>query len=135
MPTEAEWEFACRANSQKDFFWDEDYNEQDEANTLMGNYISTEQINGPNLVSQKDPNSFGLYDMAGNLEEWCHDWFDAYDTMSIPLNPFGPSKGTYKVLRGGNWNDRNSYYYRSGMRYYAKPASIENTIGFRTVCK
>ncbi len=99
LPTEAEWEYACRAGSTTKYPFGED-----ESN--LGKYAwydgNSERKTHP--VGQKQPNGWGLYDMLGNVNEWCQDYFDAdYYTASPPADPPGPAKAPYRVLRGGCW--------------------------------
>lgn len=95
LPTEAEWEYACRAGTTTPFY--------------TGETIGTTQSNHNGdkktmPVGSFSPNDFGLYDMHGNVSEWCQDWFDEdYYATSPTTNPQGPSTGIFRVLRGGNW--------------------------------
>ena len=96
MPTEAEWEYAARGgNKSKGYLYSG-------GNTLdnVGWYISNRSSTHP--VAQKAANELGLYDMSGNVREWCSDWYGSYSSSS-QTNPKGPSTGSYRVLRGGNW--------------------------------
>ena len=94
LPTEAEWEYACRAGSES-----ERYGEVDEIAWWLNNASSLVKP-----VMGKKPNKFGLYDMIGNLSEWCLDWYAPYDPNDI-IDPKGPAKGNFKVIRGGNVDD------------------------------
>ena len=93
LPTGAEWEYAARAGTQG-----ARYGELDEVAWYNSN-------SGKNTheVGQKRPNAWGLYDMLGNVWEWCQDWDGAYPSGSV-TDPTGPSSGAYRVLRGGSWN-------------------------------
>ena len=125
LPTEAEWEYACRAGSSTPF------------NT--GNNLSTSQANyDGNLAKTKEvgsfaPNAWGLYDMHGNVWEWCGDWYDEYPSAA-QTNPTGPSEGSLRVDRGGSWYDNRANFCRSAYRYFNYPDSRGNFIGFRLVC-
>ena len=77
------------------------------------------------------PNAWGLYDMHGNVWEWCQDWFGEYPTKAV-VDPFGPDSGTEKVRRGGSWFGGGSLC-RSANRNYGHPASRYQTTGFRLV--
>ena len=106
LPTEAEWEYAARANTTTPFY--------------TGDSLTSEQANfkskNPLPVGSFPPNAFGLYDMHGNIWEWCSDWYGEYD-INDTLNPKGPDKGTRKVDRGGAWYDpawRCRSAYRAG---------------------
>jgi formylglycine-generating enzyme required for sulfatase activity len=100
LPTEAEWEYACRAGTQSAWFWGEDPAGADAYTWYTAN-------SGYELkpVGQKRPNDFGLYDMAGLVFEWCWDWFETYsaDGAAPPLDPAGPGGGSQRVARGGSF--------------------------------
>jgi len=135
FPTEAEWEFACRAGSTSYFYWGDKMN---------GNYCwyHDNSGNATHPVGQKLPNNWGLYDMSGNVWEWCDDWMAPYTADTLE-NPVGPGNGLIKVLRGGSWNtysnknaDTDSWYYsagncRSGDRGGADPSYRFSFVGFR----
>lgn len=97
LPTEAEWEYACRAGSEGDYSFDGGAEQLDAYAWFKGNARRKHQP-----VGQKSPNAFGLYDMAGNVREWCNDWYalDYYAT-SPTADPTGPESGEKAVLRGG----------------------------------
>ncbi|MBO4544775.1 MAG: SUMF1/EgtB/PvdO family nonheme iron enzyme, partial [Verrucomicrobia bacterium] len=131
LPTEAQWEYACRAgtttalNSGKNLSDKYECPEMDEVGWYYynSNYKTY-------LVGQKQPNAWGLYDMHGNVFEWCLDWYvENYPTSSV-TDPKGPSTGSYRVLRGGSWYDR-AYYCRSASRRSRGPSSIDYFSGFR----
>ena len=121
LPTEAQWEFAARGGNKSLGYRYAGSNEIDDVAWYSGN--SGEQLHP---VAQKQPNELGLYDMSGNVEEWCQDWYDeGYYHISPKNNPQGPVSGTLLVLRGGSWdygagNCRVSY--RSG---YEPDAAID----------
>ncbi len=127
LPTEAEWEYACRAETENRFYWgnDSDY-------SLIGRFAWYDGNNDPfgaKTVGMTLPNAWGLYDMSGNVSEWCSDWYEEY-TGSIEINPQGPSTGMRRVWRGGNW-----YYSaascRSAYRNGFNPDSRFYYMGFR----
>ncbi len=106
LPTEAEFEYACRAGTSTDYYWGRNYPPTSSADTLAIDsnavwYYSLSNSTRP--VATKKPNALGLYDMSGNLLEWCNDWFGGYAAGS-QTNPTGAAKGSYRVLRGGAWN-------------------------------
>ncbi len=122
LPTEAEWEYACRAGTTTDYFWGENY---PPAN--IGNYCWYNG-NGATVqsVGQKLPNNWGLYDTNGNLWEWCSNWWAT--TPIGGTDPTGPTTGTYRVVRGG-WACDNANVCRSSGRTYGVPSYVG--IGFR----
>jgi formylglycine-generating enzyme required for sulfatase activity len=129
LPTEAEWEYACRAGSTKKYtFGDEDANLGDYA------WFSRNAGSKTNPVGQKKPNAWGLYDMHGNVCEWCADRYgENYYSQSPEKDPTGPIFGSTHVLRGGSWTvDASSC--RSAARDENSPASRGSSYGFRVVC-
>ena len=130
LPTEAEWEYACRAGCRERFCFGDDlkYSQIEQYAWCSQNSDST-----THPVGQKKPNSFGLYDMHGNVWEWCSDWYAAdYYHNSIMVDPPGPNKGTSRVYRGGGWF-RSAIYCRSANRSGLEPYYIRDHIGFRVV--
>jgi len=131
LPTEAEWEYACRAGTTTRFYW----GNYSDADTTINSYAwySSDDGNTTEPVGMLLPNDWGLYDMAGNVWEWCQDWYSAtYYTTTAQTDPAGPTSGSYRVLRGGSW-----YYYsdycRSAYRVNFNPDSRNYSIGFRVV--
>ncbi|HUY36781.1 MAG TPA: formylglycine-generating enzyme family protein, partial [Pirellulales bacterium] len=144
LPTEAEWEYACRAGTTTRF-----YNGDDpEGLAKIGNVAdgtAKEKFNWMFVVKGKDGyaftapagrfrvNKFGLYDMTGNAWEWCSDWYDAdYYGKSPPDDPQGPAAGSFRVVRGGGWSS-DPVGCRSALRYFVGPALRNYYIGFRVV--
>ncbi len=146
LPTESEWEFACRANSTTDFYWGKNHNPYPvtSADTIEIGNNAVWRVNswdfgvdstqyGTHPVGTKTPNAFGLYDMSGNLYEWCHDWYGDYAGGS-QTDPIGPEAGDWHVIRGGSWgNDAN--YLRTTNRTFLNPGYSYYFIGFRTVLR
>jgi len=124
LPTEAEWEYACRAGTTTEYYW---------GNRMNDDYCWYYNNSGNQIhpVGQKKPNQFGLYDMSGNVREWCWDWYDNY-SKSPSKNPAGPSSGSYRIIRGGRW-DGEEVSCRSASRHYNWPVSAYDDLGFRPV--
>lgn len=100
LPTEAEWEHAARGGLENI-----SYHFGDKADHSMARYNNPEAEKGPVKTGSYLPNNYGLYDMSGNVWEWVSDWFsESYYSESEEENPQGPSRGTFKVLRGGGWH-------------------------------
>ena len=126
LPTEAEWEFAARGGIKSN---NTAYSGSANLNNVgwySGNANST-----THQVASKAPNELGIYDMSGNVNEWCNDWFVNY-TSDAQVDPIGPWSGTKRVYRGGSW------YYgdpacRVSMRNSATPTTANNVIGLRLV--
>ena len=130
LPTEAEWEYACRAGCQSRFYFGDDPN-----NSQIEQYAwhSKNSDSATHPVGEKKPNSFGLYDMYGNVWEWCGDWYAAdYYHHSITVDPIGPLYAKSRVYRGGGWY-RSARNCRSANRSGLEPYYIRNHIGFRVL--
>jgi serine/threonine-protein kinase len=128
LPTEAEWEFACRAGTTGLFSFGDTLAKLDDFVWCHKN-----SRGGPQSVGLKRPNPFGLYDMHGNVEEWCHDWFSAdYYKNSPRANPLGPDSGDSHVVRGGSWMDPQGSACRSAFRL--AHMGRNNHRGFRVAC-
>jgi formylglycine-generating enzyme required for sulfatase activity len=128
LPTEAEWEYACRAGTQARFCFGDDESSLDA-------YAWYEDNSGDEThpVGQKRPNTFGLYDMHGNVWEWCSDWYDEdYYSSSPAVDPQGPSSGSSHVLRSGSWSD-DPCDCRSAVRNWITPVFRDYPRGFRIV--
>ncbi len=127
LPTEAEWEYACRAGSTSRFYWGEDSNE-----TAIANYAwyNANSSNKTHIVGTKSPNEWGLFDMSGNVHEWCQDEYGDYPAGPV-TDPMGAIPGDSAVYRGGAWHLDQPYFCRSAARYYDLPNLKYNYIGFR----
>ncbi len=126
LPTEAEWEYGCRAGTTTRFHSGDREEDLAAAGWYRGNSNETTQP-----VGQKNANSWGLYDMHGNVWEWCADWYGAYPPGEA-LDPPGPVSGTERVLRGGSWLSLPEES-RSGSRVGCEPGDRDDDHGFR-VC-
>ena len=134
LPTEAEWEYACRSRTTTSYHAGETVSLLAQAGWYGGQKapIGNSQQR-PHSVAQKAANGFGLFDMHGNVSEWCQDWYDdsSYDRLS-PNDPAGPATGTSRVVRGGSWNDV-ALNCRSARRDSRPAMKRSNEIGFRVV--
>ena len=150
LPTEAEWEYACRSGTATAFHYGDSLSSS-EAN-FNGNYPAAAGSRGPYLartttVGSYGPNAFGIFDMHGNVAEWCADWYDPeYYFDSPEQDPQGPPFGVaatgftnngndnfFVVVRGGCWVD-DARACRSAYRFRAMPNTQYRLIGFRVVC-
>ena len=124
LPTEAEWEYACRANTKTRF--------------SFGDNITIEQVNFGSKISCQNspvgihpPNAFGLYDMHGNVFEWCEDtWHDNYEGAPMNGSAWVDNSSEHKVYRGGAWN-ASAHFVRSAFRYHRPKTASYYNIGFR----
>jgi serine/threonine protein kinase/formylglycine-generating enzyme required for sulfatase activity len=127
LPTEAEWEYACRAGSVGRF------SGTDETSLRSVAWYRQNANDLPHRVGMKLPNAWGLFDLQGNVQEWCLDWFSPdYYRLSPTADPAGPESGTARVLRGGCWLTPPGGL-RSSSRAWAAPQTREKGIGFRVV--
>lgn len=122
LPTEAEWEYACRGLGKH-----EKYCGGDDLSKL--GWYDNNSGGEPHLAETKAANNSGLYHMSGNVWEWCEDWYESYSSDSV-RNPGGPSAGSTRVIRGGIWFDDEDYC-RSVNRHYGAPDYRNDDIGFR----
>jgi formylglycine-generating enzyme required for sulfatase activity len=127
LPTEAEWEYACKAGSKAMFCYGDDAARLNE----FGWYSENRPPAGPATVGQKKPNAFGLYDMHGNVSEWCGDYYAMYPA-NAQSDPTGPSEGETRIIRGGNYFS-NAESLGSYKRDYNRPSTRERYLGFRVV--
>ena len=123
LPTETEWEYACRAGSNGDY--------AGKLEAMAWYDHNSGQMTHP--VGAKQPNAWGLYDMHGNVFEWCQDWYDSnYYAQSPSVDPQGSESGTFRVKRGGGWMF-SAGFARSAARDLYSPAYRFNFLGFRLV--
>jgi formylglycine-generating enzyme required for sulfatase activity len=129
LPSEAEWESACRAGTTTAF----NNGSSDDATVGMIAWYSSNSGSQTHAVGGKAANALGLHDMTGNVWEWVNDCYDgSYYSVSPSTNPLGPVSGTYRGLRGGSW-DVNTYRVRSSSRGLYTPGNSDYIIGFRVV--
>jgi len=128
LPTEAEWEYACRAGEKGKWCFGDDEKK-------LGDYAWYEKNSDHKThpVGQKKANAWGLYDMHGNVWEWCEDWYEKYPSEAV-TDPTGPAKGESRCLRGGSWND-NGVDTRSADRYRYQPSLRFDNDGFRVAAR
>ena len=126
LPTEAEWEFACRAGSTTSFSFGDD-----SSSLSQYAWFNSNSDSQTHPVGRKKPNAFGLHDMHGNVWEWCSDWYDEYHTDST-VDPKGPADGITRVLRGGSWFCTPGLC-RSANRGFNNPDTRDDDVGFRIV--
>ena len=129
LPTEAEWEYACRAGTTTEYYTGNTGSDLSKAGWYGDDMGNSNKIS--HAVAQKTPNAWGLYDMHGNVFEWVNDWYASYDPDSVD-NPIGADSATYKVLRGGGWFN-GAEYCRSAYRINDRPERTSNFSGFRVV--
>ena len=126
IPSEAEWEYACRGGKQLL------YGTCD--GTLGANVANC--VNGarkhPVDVGSYPPNPWGLFDMTGNVWEWCNDWYGPYES-GPQNNPAGAPEGIWRIMRGGGWTDYEDRFCRSATRYFSSPNVRSIALGFRVV--
>ena len=127
LPTEAQWEYACRAGAQTRFYYGDDsgYNQ-------LGQYAwySSNSGSKTHVVGEKLPNAWGLYDMHGNVWEWCSDWWRGSYKGGSVSDPQGPESGEYRVLRGGAWGNP-ARVCRSANRIGSGADTASSYLGFR----
>ena len=140
LPTEAEWEYACRAGTTTPFNTGDNLTTEQanyDGNYPYKNYPKGKYLQKTTPVGSYPTNTWGLYDMHGNVWEWCQDWYgekyyDECKKKGIVENPPGPETGSLRVLRGGNWLNF-ARDCRSAFRSHAGPADRDDDIGFRLV--
>jgi formylglycine-generating enzyme required for sulfatase activity/predicted Ser/Thr protein kinase len=143
LPTEAEWEYACRAGTTTSRFWgDGEYEAKDYCNAIdpptkkefgwgLGSFPEDDGFRVTAPVGSFKPNAFGLYDMIGNVWEWCREWYGPYPSGSV-ANPEGPGRGSSRLVRGGSWHCY-PWYCRSSDRRRLVPDYRSNYYGLRVV--
>jgi formylglycine-generating enzyme required for sulfatase activity len=140
LPTEAEWEYACRAGTTSAYFWGENidcskamYSNNPRKSDTCSDFVISRglKVGCPAIVKSFPPNGWGLYDMHGNVWEWCRDFYGQYPKRAV-VDPKGPGEGKERVRRGGSWF-KDGWLCRSANRNMGHPASKYDTLGFRLV--
>ena len=125
LPTEAEWEYVCRAGTTTTFFFGKNLND-----LKIFSWFKENSGGRPRPVGKKLPNPWGIFDVYGNVWEWCNDFYKVdYYQESPEINPKGPDFGDNKVLRGGSW-DSDSSQCRSSYRYNEVPGYTDICFGY-----
>ena len=142
LPTEAQWEYACRAGTTTalnngtnitNCYYDGNLNLLARwSYSGGGDYDENGNCLGHIIVGSYLPNAWGLYDMHGNVDEWCLDWDYSYTSDPV-IDPIGDYQRVYKIIRGGSWGEDRAYYMRSSFRNDYNPSWSESWIGFRLV--
>ena len=135
LPTEAQWEYAARGGNKSLGYKYSGSNTIDEVAWYCGNAMGVDLSSsdyGTHRVGTKLPNELGLYDMSGNVWEWCSDWYGSYSTSS-QTNPTGPTTGSDRVLRGGGWGN-GARGCRVAYRVNGDSDYRRSTDGFRLAC-
>jgi len=143
LPTEAEWDFAARGGlEQKTYPWGDEFMPAGRhmCNIWQGTFpdvdLAEDGFSAPAPVASFEPNGYGLYTLAGNVWEWCSDYFDTHwRQTATPVNPVGPTSGTTRVMKGGSYLCHASFCfrYRNAARSANTPDSATGNIGFRVV--
>lgn len=131
LPTEAQWEYACRAGTSTRFYWGDDLDYAD-MDAHAWYFDNAEDIGEDyaHAAGQKTPNAWGLYDTTGNVSEWCQDWYQSDLGENQENNPDGPSSGTDKLQRGGSWSSFANNC-RAANRTHKEPNLANTRYGLR----
>jgi uncharacterized protein (TIGR02996 family) len=139
LPTEAEWEYACRGGAKSHTA----FSCGPSLSSTQANFDGRQPYGGaprwpylgrPTEVGSYRPNAWGLYDMHGNVWEWCADWWSVNNKKGPRRDPKGPEKGEYRVMRGGCFHNPG-HYCRTAFRYAIVPRDPNHNVGFRVVCE
>lgn len=144
LPTEAEWERACRAGSGTPYWWGSDWTQATHyANVATSDVQAAFALKlafpgddgylGSAPVATLAGSPWGLHDMQGNVREWCEDWYGAYQ-VNEGRDPHGPARGTDRILRGASWFDAHWDALRSARRFYSDSDIGGTVFGFRLAC-
>lgn len=124
LPTEAQWEYACRAGTTTRYSFGDNY-------LMLSDYAWFEKNSDfqTHAVGKKKPNAWGLHDMHGNVQEWCSNWKGNYQKWAV-TDPVGPEEGFFRIHRGGSWT-LSSSFFRSAETSGSKPSARTSSTGFR----
>ena len=129
LPTEAEWEFAARGGNKSKGY---KYSGSNDLNAVA--WYGANSGNQAHPVGTKAPNELGIYDMSGNVREWCNNWYDEeYYSYSPQNNPQGPDTGSERVLRNGGFHNAGIVAYKVSTRGKHRPQTRNGDMGFRLV--
>ena len=132
LPPESQWEYACRAGTKTPFSFGETISPDQvnfDGNHPYGDSPKGEYREETVEVKSLSANRWGLYEMHGNVWEWCSDWYAEY-SPEPQIDPTGPATGSYRVMRGGGW-DYGARGVRSAFRYWFAPGDRSSDLGFR----
>ena len=138
LPTEAQWEYACRAGTTTPFGIGTGTSLGSAEANFQGTYPYGGAPVGPRLmettpVGSYEPNAWGLYDLHGNVWEWCADWYEPHLPGGEVTDWVGPAQGVYRSWRGGGWRERDGRNLRSAFRSGSYPGTRSSDLGFRVV--
>jgi formylglycine-generating enzyme required for sulfatase activity len=126
LPSEAQWEYAARGGKKH-----QDYIYSGDSNINETCWYADNSDSRAHKTGVKTPNELGIFDMCGNVQEWCRDWYyDNYYDSSPEKNPKGAESGKGRVLRGGGWNSKPQYC-RVSFRHCTSPSNRSFDVGFR----
>ena len=129
LPTEAQWEYAAKGGINNNYFT---YSGSDHLEYAA--WFDEIGGSGTKAVATKKPNTLGIYDLSGNVAEWCLDWYADTYKIKKTKDPKGPKKGKYRVLRGGSWRDYDTFCSVT-FRWSDNPQNVVSENGFRVVVK
>lgn len=133
LPSEAQWEYACRAGTATPFYFGNTISINEvNYNGNYGNGTKTEFQSEIKDVGSFKPNKFGLFDMHGNVCQWCQDYYGEYPKAAT-VDPLGPAQGTFRVLRGGSWSSIAGLCRSAYRDSYPPDARFRGDVGFRVV--
>jgi formylglycine-generating enzyme required for sulfatase activity len=133
LPTEAEWEYACRAGTSTAYSFGDDASKLGQYAWYKKNAWDLPDEQYAHLVGLTLPNAWGLHDMHGNVREWCQDWYAPYGSEKVVSDPMGPAQGKYRSLRGGAFNSQPKIVRSASRLIGLPPIAKRFNVGFRVV--